>query len=102
MQGRRDEAELWDLEDMYAFWMNGHDEHGAGSSAVVGIDTGPTPDETIFADDATIAGPARCDDTDVTNPTKIEVTLKMSRIDPPRHSGRWIPSRSMLAVGPMT
>ena len=43
---------------MYAFWMNGHDDHGAGSSAVVGIDTGPTPDETIFDDDATIAGPA--------------------------------------------
>ena len=38
---------------MYAFWMNGHNEHGAGSSAVVGIDTGPTPDETIFDDDAT-------------------------------------------------
>jgi hypothetical protein len=54
---------------MYAFWMNGHNEYGAGSSAVVGIDTGPTPDETIFDDDATIAGPARCDDTDVTNPT---------------------------------
>jgi hypothetical protein len=68
---------------MYAFWMNGHNEHRAASSAVVGIDTGPTPDETIFDDDATIAGPARCDDTDVTNPTTIEVTLKMSRIDPP-------------------
>ena len=26
MQGRRDEAELWDLEDVYAFWMNGHTE----------------------------------------------------------------------------
>ena len=88
---------------MYAFWMNGHDEHGAGSSAVVGIDTGPTPDETIFDDDATIAGPARCDDTDVTNPTTIEVTLKMSRIDPLQAFRQvWIPSRSMLAVGPMT
>jgi hypothetical protein len=68
---------------MYAFWMNGHKEHRAASSAVVGIDTGPAPDETIFDNDATIAGPARRDDTDVTNPTTIEVTLKMSGIDPP-------------------
>jgi hypothetical protein len=70
--------------------------------AVVGIDTGPTPDEIIFDDDATIAGPARCDDADVTNTATIEVTLKMSGIDPLQASRQvWIPSRSMLAVGPM-
>jgi hypothetical protein len=54
-------------DDMNASWMNGHGEHRAAGSAVVGIDTGPTPDETIFDDEATIAGPARRDDADVTN-----------------------------------
>jgi hypothetical protein len=47
--------------------MNVHSEHRAAGSAVVGIDTGPAQTETIFDDDATIAGPARRDDADVTN-----------------------------------
>jgi hypothetical protein len=65
--------------DMYAFWRSGHREHRAAGNVVVGIGTGRATDASIFDDDATIAGAARCDDADVTNTTTIEMTLKMSR-----------------------
>jgi hypothetical protein len=31
-----------------------------GNSAVIGVDTGPTPDEIVFDNDTTLAGAAHC------------------------------------------
>src|SRR6266540_2658443 len=46
---------------------------GSGDSAVIGIDSTPTPDEIIFDNDATLAGAAQCSTADVTNTNLIDV-----------------------------
>src|SRR6266540_7082574 len=46
----------------------------AGNSAVVGIDTTPTPNEIIFDPDATLMGATQCGTADVTNITLTAAT----------------------------
>src|SRR4029453_17676224 len=44
-----------------------------GNSAVIGVNTAPTPNEIIFDNDATLAGAAQCGNADVTNTNLIDV-----------------------------
>jgi hypothetical protein len=44
-----------------------------GNSAVIGVNTAPTPDEIIFDNDTTLAGAAQCGNADVTNTNLIDV-----------------------------
>ena len=44
-----------------------------GNSAVIGVNTAPTPDEIIFDNDTTLAGAAQCGNADVTNTNLINV-----------------------------
>ena len=44
-----------------------------GNSAVIGVNTAPTPDEIIFDNDTTLAGATQCGNANVTNTNLIDV-----------------------------
>ena len=44
-----------------------------GDSAVIGVDTSPTPDEIVFDNDTTLAGAAQCGNATVTNTNLIDL-----------------------------